>query len=305
LQAPGLCSIIPGVNRRSFLLRAAGLLLAAVAALPAGGAGAPARVPAAPGVRPAVDWRTLEPGLELASVRLPGEPAGGAFAVNLLRVDPWRFELRLLCARAEPGHRARTPCQWCRERGALAAINAGMFMTDGLTACGLMRTAGHVNNPVLGSGRAVFVADPTDPALPPAQILETDLPAFRGLLSRYRTAAQNIRIVASQPAPHGVWLDRSGSWSEAAVGQDAQGRIVFLFSAALRNPAQLAAGLLRLPLGLRSLMHAEGGPSASLCVRAGGVEREWAGSAGSGQGDADEPAPAQPVPNVLAIYRRR
>jgi hypothetical protein len=225
--------------------------------------------------------------------------------VTVLRIDPKRFEVRLLCARAEPGHRLRTTRQWCVERGALAATNAGMFMTDGLTACGLMRSAGYVNNPSLRRDQSVFVADPSDPALPPAQILERDAPDFQRLLGLYRTAAQNIRIVASRPVPHVVWQNKSGKWTQAAVGQDDHGRILFLYSAVSRNPADLAAALLQVPLGLRSLMHTEGGPTAALCVRAAGVDREWAGGAGSADPPSAASAPAEVVPNVLAVFRRR
>jgi hypothetical protein len=264
-------------------------------------------LPGRSGAGPAgsLTWRALEPGLELGSLRLPGDPTDESRVVTVLRLDPRRFEMRLLCARAEKGHRTRTPRQWCVERGALAAINAGMFMGDGLTACGLMRTAGHVNNPVLGRDQAVLVADPLDPALPPAQMLERDAPDFRRLLALYRTAAQNIRIVASRPVPHVVWQNKSGRWSQAAVGQDGQGRMLLLYSGTARNPADLAAGLLQVPLGLKSLMHTEGGPTAALCVRAGGVDREWAGGAASASEAPQDAAPAEPVPNVLAVFRRR
>ncbi|MBI5838364.1 MAG: phosphodiester glycosidase family protein [Candidatus Eisenbacteria bacterium] len=262
--------------------------------VPAAAAGAP---------RPAGPWRTLEPGLELAGLQLPGEDSGPERTVVALRVDPRRFELRLLCARAEKDHRARTPRAWCLERGALAAINAGMYMTDGLTACGLMRTATHVNNPSLGRDKAVLVADPADPALPPAQILERDGPDFARLLKLYRTAAQNIRIVASRPVPHSVWTNPNGSWSQAAVAQDDAGRILLLYGGAPRNPGEFAAALLALPLGLTRMIHTEGGPIAGLCVRAAGVDREWAGGAedkgGTGSGDAE------PVPNVIGVFRRR
>jgi hypothetical protein len=149
------------------------------------------------------------------------------------------------------------------------------------------------------------VADPADPALPPAQVLERDAPDFRRLLGSYRTAAQNIRIVASRPVPHVVWQSRSGMWSQAAVGQDDRGRILFLYSRAVRNPGDLAGALLKLPLGLKSLMHTEGGPTAALCVRAGGVDREWAGGAGSGDAGPGDRAAAEAVPNVLAVFRRR
>jgi hypothetical protein len=279
--------------------------VAAIAACLLAAGAFPGRSGAAPAPAGGVSWRALEPGLDLGSLRLPGEPADESHVVTVLRLDPKRFEVRLLCARAEKAHRTRTPRQWCVERGALAAINAGMFMSDGLTACGLMRTAGHVNNPVLGRYQALLVADPSDPALPPAQVLERDAPDFSRLLGLYRTAAQNIRIVASRPVPHVVWQDRSGRWSQAAVGQDGQGRILLLYGGVARNPADLAAGLLQLPLDLKSLMHTEGGPTAALCVRAGGVDREWAGGAASAAAAPGDVAPAEPVPNVLAVFRKR
>src|SRR5206468_4309777 len=105
-----------------------------------------------PGPAQGVAWKVIAPGLEMARARLPADPPGDFYPLVLVRVDPRRFDLRVLCARADRSHRARTAGEWSSDLGALAAINASMYMTDGLTSVSLLRTLNHVNNPALGRG---------------------------------------------------------------------------------------------------------------------------------------------------------
>ena len=257
------------------------------------------RAPGAP-----VAWRALEPGLEFAQCRLPGGRQGSADSVVLLRMDPREFELRLLSAREINGRTALTAAEWIRLTGALAVTNASMYMTDGHTSVFLMRSAGHVNNPTLGRAKAVFLTQPLDSAFPSARIAETDDPGFPMLLPRYRTAVQDIRIVASKPRPHVVWKGSGRRWSEAAVGQDGRGRMLFAFSSGAVDPGDFGAGLLELGLDLRVLMHTEGGDKAVLQVNAPALRAAWAGQA-EGPLDPDAGSDEAPgIPNVLAVVRR-
>ena len=253
-------------------------------------------------LRKAVAWEPLRPGLEFAEIALPGDPSLVSYRVQLLRADPRRFEIRLLAASADPGRRARTPQQWVLQSGALAAINASMYMTDGITSVALMRGGGHVNNPSLGRGMAVLLSDPVDTLLPGTRVIERDDPEFNALLPRYRTAVQDLRIVASRPGPRVVWKNSAQKWSQAAFGQDSAGRILFVFSRAPHNPSELGRGLLQMPLGLRVLAHAEGSYEAALCIHAGSIRRTWTGRHSSGPGEGPD---AEPIPNVIAIFPRQ
>src|SRR4051812_28918805 len=91
------------------------------------GAPAPTPVPSGP-------WRTLEPGLDVAAFKSPTPALVGDSRIHVLRVDPARFELRLINASAAPEKKARSARTWARERGLVAAINAAMYHDDNLTS---------------------------------------------------------------------------------------------------------------------------------------------------------------------------
>ena len=84
-------------------------------------------------------WRQLEPGLDLGRFAtrdtLP-DPEGD---LVVLRVDPQRWELRLLTAVVGDRAKQRSARAWCEEFGLVAAINAGMFQRDRRTHMGYLR----------------------------------------------------------------------------------------------------------------------------------------------------------------------
>src|SRR5439155_455117 len=128
-------------------------------------------------------------------------------------------------------------------------------------------------------------------------------PGFESTLSRYGTAVQDLRMVASMPAPHVVWTNATRRWSQAALAQDGDGRILLVHSRAPHFPGDLARGLLALPLDIRVLMHTEGGPEASLAVRSRAASGLWFGMRETAP-EAAEAAGAPLVPNVFAGFPR-
>jgi Phosphodiester glycosidase len=262
-----------------------------------------------PGVRPpsggglpdmgSSSWTSLEPGVELGVFPGPGAAAGDG-KIWVLRLDPGRFELRLVNASASDS-RPRTVRAWAMGAGAVAAINAGMYQTDGLTSVGLMRTRAHQNNPRRNSRyKAVLAFDPTRPGLPPVSILDAacgDLDA----LPAYGTLIQSIRMVSCDRK--NVWAADAKRWSAAAIGVDGAGRVLFIHARSPWPVHDLVDALLGLPIDLRRAMYVEGGPEAQLFVRAGGRELErlgaLEGSAGEGNGRF-----AWEIPNAVVAVPR-
>ena len=79
-------------------------------------------------------WRELEPGLLFGEFQLHESEA----QLTALRIDPQRFDF-VLCARSLDGGPPRTLSQWGEQYGLAAAINASMYLPDGLTSTGYMR----------------------------------------------------------------------------------------------------------------------------------------------------------------------
>jgi hypothetical protein len=249
-------------------------------------------------------WRALQPGVEYA-VAAPGRPAGdlaGADArLHIVRIDPGRAQLRAVMASAADGQ-PRTAAEWCRQHRLAVAINLGMYREDGLTNVGHAHTARHVNNARwLTKYRAVLAFDPLGAGLAPARLLDLDDPAAPDALRGYLTAVQNLRLIR---APRrNVWAARGRRWSEAAVGIDDEGRVLFLFSRLPYEMNEFNRRVLALPLDLQAAMHVEGGPEASLSIHAAGVDLDLNGSYETGFNENDDERRQWPIPNVLGVRR--
>lgn len=247
-------------------------------------------------------WHTLEPGLDLAAFAAPLRAEIGDSLIRVLRIDPARFDLRLLSA-AAPDQRARLSArQWCERNGLAAAINASMYQSDYRTAVSLMTTKAYTNNPRVSRDKAVLAFDRLDDGVPPVQIIDRQLQDFDALRPRYGTLVQSIRMVSL--SGENVWQPQPTRWSTAAIGIDRQGRTLFIHVRSPYSTHDLINVLLALPIDLRNAMYVEGGTEAQLFVTSGAQTYEFIGMYDNGFLDADTSAPAWPVPNVVGVARR-
>ncbi len=237
-------------------------LLALVAACRSRG-GAPATADAGARASACAERRDLAPGLTLE--RIPD----GDGCITLVRIAPDRFGLVLRTALSDGG--SRPAPAWAEAFRLVGVINASMFQPD-LRSIGLL-VAGKVennprDNPKLG---AFFAFDPIDPADPPWTLVGRGCPDVdpAALRARYRTVVQNYRMLDCDGRPVS-WKDDK-QHSAAAVGVDQGGRAVFVLSPQTHRVAEHSRLLAAPALGLRALMYVEGGPEASLYVRAGGT----------------------------------
>jgi len=122
------------------------------------------------------------------------------------------------------------------------------------------------------------------------------------VLARYRRVVQNLRMV-KRPGEN-RWQPQSRRWSEAALGEDREGRALFIFCAAPLPLDRLIAGLLALPLGLVAAQHLEGGSQAQLFVAAGGERLELVGDHEGASAPSEQGRPARPIPNVIGVRQR-
>jgi uncharacterized protein YigE (DUF2233 family) len=220
----------------------------------------------------------------------------------VLRIDPrqWELEFGAISQTGEPtGHTAR---EWCRRQKFTAAINAGMFNTDYKTHTGYLRAGEHVNNSHVTSYKSVAAFGPRDASgLAPFRIFDLDSPGvtLAAILKDYRSAAQNLRLV-KRPGSN-AWGRQDKKWSEAALGEDAAGRVLFIFSRSPFSMYDLNEELLAAGIGLVAAQHLEGGPEAQIYIHAGETEMEMFGSYETHFNEKDENPAAWPIPNVLGV----
>jgi hypothetical protein len=261
---------------------------------------APAPRPGAPGAaapHPQAPWQVLEPGLEV--VELDGPAVEGAEGrITVVRVDPARFDLKLLASSAPGEGDRRSARAWAYRAGASAVINAAMYQEDYRTSVSLMRTVDHVNQRRLSKDKAVLVFDPVVSGVPPVKIVDRDCERLDDAAVRYGTLIQSIRMISCEGK--NVWAPSERRFSAAAIGVDRGGRVLFIHARTPWPIHDLVDALLAAPLELAQAMYVEGGPEAQLFARGSGKELERIGTFEG----ADTNARAWPVPNVVAAIRK-
>ena len=246
-------------------------------------------------------WIQLEPGLEFGSFISPEKSPVGDNLIRILRIDPNRFQFRLLNASASSKSKRLSAKQWSRKNGMVAAINASMYQADKLTSVSLMKTFGHVNNNWYSKDRALLVFDPKKKSLPRAQILDRDCQSVDQLRKLYHTLIQSIRMISCDGK--NVWEQQDKKWSTAAIGMNQSGDILFIHVRSPFSTHDLIDNLLKLPIQLKRAMYVEGGSEAQLYIHSGKHELEYVGSYSTGANETDANTLAWPIPNVVGITR--
>ncbi len=291
----------------------AGQLLLLLLWTPCRAAEVPAPPPAAGGeASDSLVWRVLEPGLELGlAVRSKNEPSGSKAVFVALRVDPARHSFSL-CMASQSG-KALSMAGWSGQAHLRAGINAGMYLPDGLTNTGYMRSGAFVNNPKVGARLgAFFMAGPRSPRLPPADIADKESPAWEKGLEEYEIVVQNYRLTKGGQL---LWPKGREAHSIAAIAKDKAGRMLFLLSQEPLTVQDFVHRLDELSLDAAKLMYVEGGRQAGLFLRleaepehalpgafahpaSGGIIYVWKGR----QSLLNIPGnPEAPLPNIIGV----
>ena len=215
-------------------------------------------------------WRTLQPGVEYAAIE----------SLQIVRVDPARAKLRAALS-SEVGVAPRTAGEWCRKSRLAVAINLGMFRADHRSNVGYARNGTHVNHGRWNNYQSVVAIDAKQ-----ASWIDLDQPHSLDVLKRYDIVVQNLRLIAGNR--RNVWSPSAKKWSEAALAIDSRGRLLFLFSRTPYSMRDFNALILRLPLDVKSAMHLEGGPEASLSIHTGGIDLDLCGSYETGFSENDD-----------------
>jgi Phosphodiester glycosidase len=250
-------------------------------------------------------WHSLASGMQLNYIKERRPSLIGDSRIAVLRMDPtlWELEAIGISQTGETvGHTAR---EWSKANGFTAVINAGMFESDNKTHLGYMRHRDHVYNSRVNAYQSVMAFDPRDGKKVPAfRIVDLDMPGItmQNVLADYASVVQNLRLI-KRPGVN-QWGQQDREWSEAAVGEDSDGRLLFIYSRSPFSMHDLNAELLAAGIGVVAAQHLEGGPEAQLYVHAGATELEMFGSYETAFKENDQNATAWPVPNVLGVRPR-
>ena len=251
-------------------------------------------------------WTNLEEGLDMTRLAYT-ERKDGDFSrriiIRVLRFDTERYDFRLFSSRWE-GQSVPTMREWAEGKHLTAAINASMYLKDGQTSTGYMRSGERTNNSrIVSRYGAFFVAGPREEGLPRAAVLDRSVDDWQTLLPRYDTVVQNFRLMG--PDGQQIWPEDGPQHAIAAIAEDMNGRILFLHCSDPTSVHDFVEALkAHSDLNLNSAMYVEGGSEASLLLSLPERFHLWNGMTPasymfSSRGDAI------PLPNILGVVRRQ
>ncbi len=245
-------------------------------------------------------WRTLEPGIEFATVR--GEPycRAGSAAIGVVRVDPSRARFRVRHFSLESEQRPLTIVEWHRRARPLVVFNAGQYYPD-FSYMGLLVSGGRVVSKRLHAEfRAALVAEP-ERGKPAAHVLDLSRAPLDPSHPGWAEVAQSFMLFDRDGATRVRKSDKIAN--RTAVGEDAAGRIVIATSEGAYTLADFANVLRHAPLELTHAMSMDGGQEAEMLVEARGFR--WASFGGWKRGGgSDAPGASVPLPAVIEVHGR-
>ena len=235
-------------------------------------------------------WQELETGLEIAHFDSRTRTVSAKGDLMVLRVEPRIFSLQLLATDRKAGKPGRNVAQWCRDKGLIAAINAGMYQADMRTHVGFCQVDGKVINGFANDYLSVAAFGPVDVADPPFRIFDLDETPMDEVLRRYRNVVQNLRLI--KRGGENRWQPATDQWREAALAEDHRGRALLVYCRTAWSMYEFNEILLALPLNVVAAQHLEGRSPA----------RFWIDHPQYKAGP-EAPAPGPELPNVIGVVR--
>jgi hypothetical protein len=251
----------------------------------------------------AAGWNSLGQGIELGEFELKTKSPVGNSEVVILRIDPRLWDLAFYCIGEKDIDEGLTAKEWCEQYGLVAAINAGMYAKDHRTHVGYLRQGDYVNNARVNTQyKSVAAFGPRRAGVPPFRIFDLDdgEATIDSVNAKYSSVVQNLRLI-KRPGEN-RWKQQSKVWSEAALAEDDQGRVLFILCRSPYSMHDLNTELLSLGIGIVCAQHLEGGPEAQLYVSVEALEKF--GSYETNFIENDTNSKAWQVPNVIGVVAR-
>ena len=248
------------------------------------------------------DWKILVPGLDIINISSKSKSVTSNSKITVIRINPDKWELVFLGRSLTNDSFGKTAREWCESNKLTAAINAGMFQGDNYTHVGYSKIKDHINSKQPNNYQSVLAFDPKNEKLnPPIRILDLDDTGvtITTILKDYNSAVQNLRLIKRSGI--NVWAQQEREWSEAAIGEDSKGNILFIFSRSPFSMHDFNKVLLESGIGIVAAQHLEGGPEAQIYLKTGNFELEQFGSFETNYIEDDSNTNPWPIPNVLGI----
>jgi hypothetical protein len=251
------------------------------------------------------NWKQLAQGMDLQNLVVKNHGKSGGSHISIVRIDPHLWELVFIGLSQTGESSGKTAREWCKNYKLTAAINAGMFGDNYKTHVGFLRSRDHVNNSQVNNYQSVVAFDPKKgKEIPPFRIFDLDESGItiQSILKDYNSVVQNLRLI-KKPGTN-QWNYQNGEWSEAAIGEDKEGRILFIYSRCPLSMHDLNQELLTSDIDIIAAQHLEGRYEAQFYLFQGDEEIDLFDSYDANSDEDNGNAEAQPIPNILGIRPR-
>ena len=250
----------------------------------------------------AIIWNITYEGISFAQFEFSQRSEYSDSKVTIIKIDPAQFDFGVYCE-TEYGHKRRNAEEWISDFDLNCVINAGMFQTDYQKGCGILKNYDHINNSVKAKDyNMYFACNPINDSLPEAQMIDVDEENAEELLSQYQSILQSIRMMSADG--RNVWSKQPNMWSEAALGEDKDGNILLIHCRSPYTMNDFINEMMKLPIGLRKMMHLEGGWEASLIVDLSDTQINKVGSYETDCNENDDNDRFYHLPNVIGVKRK-
>lgn len=246
-------------------------------------------------------WKQVDKGLFVGEFISQQKSIVGNSKIFIIKINPKIYSIRLLSS-SELNVPKMTVKEWAKKYKLIAVINAGMFKADGKTHVGFMKNFNFIDNPkILSTYQSVAAFNPINKNKPIFRIYDTDIYDIEKIIKSYNTVIQNLRLI-KRPAKN-RWTQQYKKWSEAALGEDNEGNMLFIFSRSPYSMHDFNSILINSQIGIVCLQHLEGGPEASLYFSYKNKTLELSGSYETNFNENGNNDSYWPIPNVIGIER--
>lgn len=253
-----------------------------------------------PGATQDMPWTVLQNGLGI-TLWQPSLICQGVPPLLIVSIDPERFRFSVYQYQDEGIPGPLTIQEWQQRTGMALLFNAGLFRED-FSYLGLLVKDGRV---LAGkrhhAWQGLFVAEPVDPSLRKARVLDLTVDSFHEAQPAYREAAQSLMLFDHTGKPRvRASVKRA---HQTVVAEDTEGHILVIKTTDVVSLYELAECLQTGFPKLRQAMAMDGGSSSDLLLSAD-LSRRSEGLS-SWQSHVDGTATRHiPLPAVIGVTPR-
>lgn len=249
-----------------------------------------------------ISWKKVDEGLFVTEFVPIKKSNIGDSKITIVKIAPKYYTFKLINAK-EKDSQSGTAKDWCEKEKLIAAINAGMFLQDGLTNVGYMKNYSFINSSKLNKYNTILAFSRRVSDVPEIQIIDLKSQDWNLLKTKYNCYSQGIRMIDKNQK--NCWSQQNRKWSMVVIGIDKNGNALFIFTRSPYSVHDFINIILNLPISIYNAMYLEGGPEASLYLSHNGCEIEKFGSYETGFYESDDNNEAWPIPNVIGITKKK